>query len=138
MIAITLSNSVSAFRSGGIVSGTYEVTLQYLDNGVYYDVGADNPRLYLAVSKTASERWMFELNSPDSISANYSDYTNSAIININNSMSEVDVATAVYNAAVSAGFNVSRSGAYVTFTASQTGDLTDSVGFPEPGITPGT
>jgi hypothetical protein len=141
MIAITLSNSVSAFRSGGIASaGTYEVTVQTLDNGAYYDTSVGNPRLYLLISKTASERWLFGLDvsgsgAPD---VDSSQYTNVASVPIDVSWSSAEVADAVYTVILNAGFNVTINNTELTITASQTGDLPDSVGFPSPTITPGT
>lgn len=138
MIAITLSNSISAFRNRGAAAGTYEVTVQPIEEAAYYDVGPDEPALFLAISKTASVRYLFVLQSPGSASPNYTDYTNLVTLIIGNMQTATQLATQIYNAAIAVGFNVTRSGATLTFTATQTGNLTDSVGYPTPTITQGS
>ena len=141
MIAITMANLISTFRSGnGADAGTYEVTIQTLENGTYYDTGTSNPRLYLLISKTASERWLFGLDFPGSGAPDVdsSEYTNVASVPIDVSWSSAEVADAVYTVILNAGFNVTINGTELTITASETGDLPDSIGFPSPTITPGT
>jgi len=138
--SLTKGAFTSAFGPSAAVAGTFEVTVQLFGPGTDYDSGGGGAT-YLAVSKTNTIRWMFVLavvasgyEFPD-----YTDYTNYAVVTITSAMTDVQVAIAVYNAATTlAGFNVTRDGATLTFTASQTGDLTDSVGFPTPTITQGS
>lgn len=142
MIAITLLNSISAFRNrGAAAAGTYEVTVQPIESYSYYDVGPDNPCYYLLVSKTAAKRWLISIISvgsagPDVFS---NEYTNEISVAITPGMTAIQVATAL-QVGILAGtdLSVTRSGSTLTFTASQTGNLTDSVGFPTPTITPGS
>jgi hypothetical protein len=135
------STYFSPARSGGSSpAGTYEVTVQPFYNGAYYNVGDDAAAYFIAVSKTSSVRWMFVISSPGSSfpGFDYYDYTDYAVVAIETSWTDVQVATAIYNSAVAQGFNVIRDGATLTFTASQVGNLTDSVGVPTPTITNGT
>jgi hypothetical protein len=128
----------SAFGPSAAASGTYEVTVQPIEPASYYDVGPDEDALYLAISKTSSVRYLFILQSPGSALPNYTDYTNAVTLFIGNEQSATQLATQIYNAAIAVGFNVTRDGSTLTFTASQTGNLTDSVGFPTPTITNGS
>jgi hypothetical protein len=133
------STYFSPARSGGSSpAGTYEVTVQPIEPASYYDVGPDERALFLAISKTSSVRYLFALQSPGSDSPNYTDYTNLVSLIIGNEQSATQLATQIYNAATGVGFNVTRSGSTLTFTASQVGNLIDSVGFPTPTITNGT
>jgi hypothetical protein len=136
------STYFSAVSSGGSSSaGTYEVTVQPFENGAYYDVGGnDNVAYYMAISKTPTVRWMFVMSSPGSgfPGFDYTDYTDYSVISIDPAWTAIQVATAMYNAAVTAGFNVTRNGAILTFTASQVGNLADALGSPNPTITNGT
>jgi len=60
-------------------------------------------------------------------------------ISITPGMTATQVATHLYNAIIAnTDLNVTRSGSTLTFTASQTGNLTDSIGFPTPTITNGS
>jgi hypothetical protein len=121
-------------------AGTYEVTVQPFENGAYYDVGEDSGAYYIAISKTPTVRWMFVMSSPGSSfpGFDYTDYTNYAVVVIDPAWTAIQVATAMYNAAVTAGFNVTRDGAIVTYMASQVGNLTSAVSWPDPTITNGT
>ena len=131
----------SAFGPSVAASGTYEVTVQPIENYAYYDVGEDNPQYYLLVSKTATKRWLIGIDTSGSAQPNVSpdQYTNAIGRTINPGMTATQVATTLYNAIIAnTDLNVTRNGSTLTFTASQTGNLTDSVGFPTPTITNGS
>jgi hypothetical protein len=134
------STYFSPARSGSSSpAGTYEVTVQPFDDAASYTVPPDEFAYVAVVSKTASERWMFVLSTPDSaFPGPFQSYTNYENVTINPAWNAVQVATAIYNAAIAAGFNVTRNNAILTFTASQVGNLPDAVGSPNPTITNGT
>ena len=142
MIAITQSINIKpSTLGGGGMSGTYEVTVQPIENYAYYDVGDDSPRYYLLVSKTASKRWLIGISTNGSAGAEVfgTEYTNEVNISITPGMTATQVATTLYNGIIAnTDLNVTRSGSTLTFTASQTGNLPDSVGFPTPTITQGS
>jgi len=119
--------------------GTYEVTVQPIENYAYYNVGDDSNRYYLLVNKTAAKRWLIGIATDGSAGADTLDYTNEWNIAITPGMTAIQVATAL-QVGILAGtdLSVTRDGATLTFTASQTGNLPDSVGFPTPTITPGS
>jgi hypothetical protein len=121
---------------------TYETTVYTALGGIYYDVGEEGIPEYLVVSKSSSVRQLFVFEFPANASfanQNNEDYTTvPSYITVTESMTAIQVAIALYNAAITAGFNVTRDGASVTFTASQVGNLTNSVGFPTPTIINGT
>jgi hypothetical protein len=138
------STYFSPARSGSSSpAGTYEVTVQPIEDYNYYAVGVDDPAYYLLVSKTATKRWLIGIISPDaggpSVATDSSQYTDYVTANITPGMTALQVATAIFNALIAnTDLNVTRSGSTLTFTASQVGNLTDSVGFPTPTITNGT
>jgi hypothetical protein len=120
-------------------SGTFEVTVQPIQDYAYYYVGDDNPRYYLLISKTAVKRWLIGIDTLGSAGADTFDYTNEFNISITPGMTATQVATALYNGIIAnTDLSVTRSGATLTFTASQTGNLIDSVGWPTPTITNGS
>ena len=136
------STYFSPARSGSSSpAGTYEVTVQPIEDYAYYYVGDDNPRYYFLVSKTASKRWLIEVSTEGSAGSGVpsNEYTNSMNVVVTPGMTATQVATAL-QAGILAGtdLSVTRSGATLTFTASQVGNLIDSVGFPTPTITNGT
>jgi hypothetical protein len=131
----------SAFGPSAAAAGTYEVTVQPIENYSYYDVGDDSPRYYLLVSKTAAKRWLIEIDTLGSAGADVfsSEYTNAISVPITPGMTATQIATTLYASIIaSTDLSVTRDGATLTFTASQTGNLTDSVGFPTPTITQGS
>lgn len=131
MIAITLSNSVSAFRSGGAsaTSGTYEVTVYTAEDGPSYALDdGENPYeyRYLDINKTLTNRYVFYF--VDSTSGGGSSPTVDGItafipVEASAPLSASVIAGLLKDAAVTAGFNASVSGANVTFTASETGNM---------------
>ena len=119
--------------------GTYEVTIMEFLGGYAYATEPDDPAYVFVINKTASERWMFVLNVPDSsFPGAYYVYDYYESVTIDTAWTAVQVATAIYNAAVTAGFNVTIDGATLTFTASQAGNLTNALGTPNPTITDGS
>jgi len=131
----------SAFGPSAAAAGTYEVTVQPIEDYAYYNVGDDNARYYLLVSKTATKRWLIGIDTNGSAGADVfgTEYTNELNISITPGMTATQVATTLYNAIIAnTDLNVTRSGSTLTFTASQTGNLTDSIGFPTPTITNGS
>jgi hypothetical protein len=119
--------------------GTYEVTIMEFVGGYAYAVEPDEPAYVFVINKTASERWMFMLNVPgSSFPGPYYVYDYYESVPINTAWTAVQVATAIYDAAITKGFNVTKNSATLTFTASQVGNLTDAIGSPIPTITNGT
>jgi len=131
----------SAFGPSAAAAGTYEVTVQPIENYAYYDVGEDNPQYYLLVSKTATKRWLIGIDTSNSTAPNVpsNQFTNNISVSIFSGDTATQVATRLYNGIIAnTDLNITRSGSTLTFTASQTGNLPDSVGFPTPTITNGS
>ena len=136
------STYFSPARSGSSSpAGTYEVTVQPIEDYAYYNVGDDASRYWLLVSKTASKRWLIEIATDGSASSGVppEQYTDYIVISITPGMTATQVATTLQAGIIAqTDLSVTRSGSTLTFTASQVGNLTDSVGFPTPTITNGT
>lgn len=128
MIAITLSNFVSAFRSVA-AAGTYEVTAYTAEDGPSYALDdGENPYeyRYLDINKTLTNRYVFYF--VDSTSGGGSSPAVDGItafipVEASAPLSASVIAGLLKDAAVTAGFNASVSGANVTFTASETGNM---------------
>lgn len=100
-----------------------------LDGPSYYlyDGERTHEYYYLKVNKTASLRYGFYFNDSNNGGTNPdAGLTAQIIIDAYPELTASQIATNLYNAALSVGFNVSISGATVTFTASQTGNLLDA------------
>lgn len=128
MIAITISNSVSAFR-GAAASGAYEVTVYTAEDGPSYALDdGENPYayLYLDINKTLTNRYVFYFVDSTSGGGSYpaiDGITAFIPIDAASPLSASVIAGLLKDAAVTAGFNASVSGANVTFTASETGNM---------------
>lgn len=113
-------------------AGTYEVTVYTaLDGPSYYifDGERTHEYYYLKVNKTASLRYGFYFNDSNNGGTNPdAGLTAQIIIDAYPELTASQIATNLYNAALTAGFNVSILGTTVTFTASQIGNLLDAEG----------
>ena len=111
-------------------AGTYEVTIYTAFDGpsYYLDDGEHTHEYYyLKVNKTASSRYGFYFyDSSAGTPGSSAGLTEQIIVSAYPELTSSQIATNLYNAALTAGFNVSISGAVVTFTASETGNLLDA------------
>ena len=118
---------ISAFRGGA--SGTNEISVYTAIEGSSYD-NEGGEQAFLIVSKSTSVRYAFIFEGRDSFPPTTGlagqVYTATASVPTDG-RTDTEVAINLYNEAVAAGYNVSRSGAVVTFTASVTGNMLDAV-----------
>ena len=123
------SCDVPIFPTAPLVGSRYEVSNFTSREGSFYTVGSGAESLFIAVSKTRAERWMFVLKivGSNSITPTYSNYTNQVTVDITAAMTNVQVNTALYDAAVAAGFNVVNVFTNVKFVTSEFGNLDDGV-----------
>jgi len=123
------SCSLPMFPSTELVGSRYDVNDFTSGLGSAYAVGSGAESLFIAVSKTSTERWMFVMKivNSDSITPTYSNYTNQATVNITAAMTQAQVSTALYNAAIAAGFTAVNNSTSVKITSTGFGNLADSV-----------
>ena len=123
------SCSLPMFPTVPLVGSRYEVSNFTTQAGSFYAVDSGAESLFIAVSKTRAERWMFVLKivGSDSITPSYSNYTNQVTVNITAVMTDAQVSTAICNAAVAAGFTAVSGSSNAKIIASEFGNLDDGV-----------